>query len=765
MHTSKITRTAAAALTAVLVMNALTGCGMGQSKKKGGLDVSLDHSYSATPLGFEKNESTSTESLLGDNLLVSTYDDKFTSHYVLYNVTDGSTKEVDLGELGQGKDGVTNYVSSVISKGDGGVTFLISSYREVEEEEEYSFENLGMRAEVFDAAMNHTGTKQLSSGDDDEMSYGEIMAGPNETYYTLKWDDAGNPTLTVLDADFKEVGAVSGDYTYVENVMLMKDGAVYVSYQDKEYNSCFGRLDPQTNQISKMEIADMPSWCYGITNSNDPKYALYMRTTDGLFGVNVEQNKCEEVINWVNSDFVGSNLDDVYQLSDGTFLVSEYGMGEGDYGNIWKLSPRDPAELKNVKMISLATLDLTENLARSVNKFNRSQSEYRIAIANYGKYNTEEDYEGGLKQLQNDMIAGIVADLIVADSLPYESFCNKGLFADLSDRVAGLSSDEYFTNFFDSMRYGDKLYRMGFSYSVRTMIAKQSKVNKQGMSTADFTDIISNLPKDTKAMDEMNRAYASYMLLYSNSDAFIDREHATCSFNSPEFVKLLEIVKECPEDDEDHVMTEEENQKYWDEKTVQYINDKVIFYPTWINDLYQSYEEQFQYFDKAPVTYCGYPTLKEGSNGSSFQPDFTLAVSANSQYQDKCWEFLSSMLTDEYQDNLSWALPVKKSSFDKQAEAAMKPATYYDYELGKEAEYERTIYRGEQEVKIPDMPKSYIEDVKKLISGINETTYYDQKVSTIIEEESQKFFAGDQSAQQAADMIQSSVSLYLSEQK
>ena len=214
MHTQKTTKAIAAALTAVLAVTALTGCGMGQSKKKGGLDVSLDHSYSATPLGFEKTEDSYTEGLVGDSLLISSYDDKFMSHYYLYNIMDGSTKELDLGDLGQGKDGVTNYVNSVITQPDGGVTFLVNSYREVEQDEEYSYENLGMRAEVFDPSMNHTGTKQITTGDDEEdMGYGEIMAGPNGGYYTLKWDDAGNPTLTVLDADFKEVGAVNGDYS------------------------------------------------------------------------------------------------------------------------------------------------------------------------------------------------------------------------------------------------------------------------------------------------------------------------------------------------------------------------------------------------------------------------------------------------------------------------------------------------------------------------------------------------------------------------
>ena len=765
MHTRMTTKAVAAALTAVLAVTALTGCGIGQSKKKGGLDVSLDHSFSSVPLDVKIEGDSDAVALIGDELLFASYDDKFDSHYILMNVNDSSTRELDLGKIGRGEDGVNSYVSYTIEKADGGIVFLIGSYREnSESEDDYSYEDLGMRAEIYDSSLNHVGTKQITNGgEESEMSYGEILAGPNDSYYAMKWDDSGNPTMAVLDAEFKEVGAVVGDYTYVEKVIPMSDGTSLISYQDKEYNNCFGKIAPTTHEITKIELEDVPNWFYGVSASNDPAYDAYMRTSDGLVGVSLAKGKCEEVINWVNSDFMSSTVNEVFQSKDGTFMVSEYGMN-GDKSTVWKLSPRDPEELKNTKLISMATLNLNENLERSVNNFNRSQSEYRIAIANYSKYATEEDYEAGLTQLQNDMISGIVADLIVVDELPYESFCNKGLFADLSDRAASLSSDEYFTNFFDAMKYGDKLYRMGFSYNVRTMMAKKDKVGKQGLTIAEFTDIISNLPKDTKALEEMNKSYATYMLLYNNTDAFIDHEHATCSFNSPEFVKLLEICNECPEDS-DEPMSEEENEKYWSEKTFQYINDKVIFYPIWFSNIRELYNEQFQYFDNAPVVYCGYPTMKEGSNGSRFEPDFTLAISANSQYQDKCWEFLNSMLADSYQDNLSWSLPVKKSSYDKMAAEAMEPETYFDYELNKEVLYENTIYRGDQEVKVPDMTKAFTDELKNLISGINETTYYDEKITNIIDEETQKYYAGDQTAQQAADMIQSSASLYLSEQK
>ncbi|MBQ8079872.1 MAG: hypothetical protein IJ236_07960, partial [Oscillospiraceae bacterium] len=108
-------------------------------------------------------------------------------------------------------------------------------------------------------------------------------------------------------------------------------------------------------------------------------------------------------------------------------------------------------------------------------------------------------------------------------------------------------------------------------------------------------------------------------------------------------------------------------------------------------------------------------------------------------------------------------IPVSRKAFDKKIAEEMKPQTYTD-ENGQEVRYDDTIWRGDEEVKMPEMPKEFADSIKDYIAGITESGFYDEKIANIISEEAGKFFAGDQSAQQAADMIQSRASLYLSEQ-
>ena len=477
--------------------------------------------------------------------------------------------------------------------------------------------------------------------------------------------------------------------------------------------------------------------------------------------------KCEEVINWINSDFIGENVNQVIQLEDGRFILTE-----SDYtsntttSNVWILNERDPKEFENVQLISLATLYMPSELNKAVNNFNRTHTDYRIGVMNYEQYNTDADYEAGLKQFENDMTSGIMADIICMSYMPYERYANKGLLMDFSDYISQLSPDEYFTNFFDSLRYGEKLYRIGFSYNVSTLEAKTDNVNgKNGLSLQEFSDLIANLPAGTEAFSEMTKDSALSELATTFLTNFIDVNTGACTFNSPEFVKLLELCNSYPssEDDSRQDWEQEEWEKYWAEESYQYINDKTLFREATISDIKSYLQEKTQYFGDADVTLVGGPTNTEGSNGGKFMPDYTISASANSVFTNQIWEFCQQLLSEDAQESLSWSLPVSKKAFDKAASNALKPDTYID-EDGKEVEIPYTIWRGDEEVEVPLPTQADVDAIKTYIENIKETMYYNEQIYNIVYEEAQKYFSGDQTAQAAADMIQSRASIYLSEQ-
>ena len=55
-------------------------------------------------------------------------------------------------------------------------------------------------------------------------------------------------------------------------------------------------------------------------------------------------------------------------------------------------------------------------------------------------------------------------------------------------------------------------------------------------------------------------------------------------------------------------------------------------------------------------------------------------------------------------------------------------------------------------------------DLLGYLERIQDTTYYDETVQTIVQEEAEMYFTGDQSALQAVKQMQSRVEIYLAEQ-
>ncbi|MDE5737965.1 MAG: extracellular solute-binding protein [Oscillospiraceae bacterium] len=734
-----------AMLATMMLTTVLTGCvkeeadsngnhssNSSKSGKTTALDISFDHSYSSETIKIDGLEGFSRVYTVGDNLFISGYDDKYEEKMYLYNMADDSKKEVKLSYLESLDEKTNAYIASYFTDADGNPVFLFNAYIYDEENEEEPYQDLGYTMEVYDKDFNVLETKDMNEVLKD-ISMNNLISS-KDSYYIVSYTEMGEPALDIYDKDFKKTGEVTGDFQYIDNVFATEDKTIVV-YQDSNWEYSLGTINPETNAIEKIEISDMPRW-FNSASMGAGNYDFFVYDSQATYGINFENGTCEEVVNWINSDFSGDTVGMITALEDGRFIITTYDYGDGsEEAGIYLLKERDQKELENVQLITLATFALSTNLQRAVTKFNRSNSDYRIGVVDYSNYSTDEDYEAGMEKLNNDMLSGVVADIINVDSISYESFANKGMFIDLTDHVSNFNQNEYFTNFFDALKYGDKLYKLGFGFSVQTLEAKTEHVNgKSGLSVAEFTELIKNLPEGMTAFSEMSRSGALYRFLMGNLSAFVDVNNATCNFNTPEFTELLELCATYPEEVNTNMdsFTQDDWEKYWNEQDFQYINDKVLFRDCYISSIKDQIRETVTYFGDADVTKVGYPTVNENSNGGRFQPDYTLAISANSDMQEQAWKFFEFMLSEDFQENLSWSTPVRIEAFDKKAQQALEPDTYID-ENGETQVMPYTIYRGQESVEL-DMPtQADIDKIKNYITSVTETTYYNEQIYTIIQ--------------------------------
>ena len=140
-------------------------------------------------------------------------------------------------------------------------------------------------------------------------------------------------------------------------------------------------------------------------------------------------------------------------------------------------------------------------------------------------------------------------------------------------------------------------------------------------------------------------------------------------------------------------------------------------------------------------------------------------MSASCENKDAAWEFMRRYISGGFYDYSS-GLSSNKAEFDAALEAAMTPV-YTTDENGNRVEQPITNWwvNGDETVDIYAMTQEQADELMELINGTTLTiATTDEQLMSIVTEEAAAYFAGQRSAQDAAAMIQSRASIYVSEQ-
>lgn len=163
----------------------------------------------------------------------------------------------------------------------------------------------------------------------------------------------------------------------------------------------------------------------------------------------------------------------------------------------------------------------------------------------------------------------------------------------------------------------------------------------------------------------------------------------------------------------------------------------------------------------ADVVLEGFPV--ESGEGSAFVNLISLGMCTASENKDGVWDFYKYMLSDaaqqsrgEFQEN---TIPVKKSVWEQYFEQQMNPQNISVYWIGSIVENE------EYEALVPPLSEKAVDDVTSLVEQMTYIDEIDHEIFTILVEESEKYYQGQISREQAAQTIISRIMIYQSEQK
>ena len=562
-------------------------------------------------------------------------------------------------------------------------------------------------------------------------------------------------TLVVLDSEGEENFQIESD-GYIQELVKLNDGRVAANGYD--YNTGSMTLKPVSVAAKGWaESMVMPTNVYNMYEG-DGDYAFYFRNESNLFGYDLQKGKTEKLLNWIDSDIDGNNVQNLTVLSDGSIatIMTDYSRPQ-PIPELVILTKRLASEIEPRTVLTMYTLYLDYDVRNAVLRFNKANEKYRISVTDYSEYNVEGNWDAGMTRLTADITTGNLPDLLIAYNLPVRAYASKGLLEDFYtyiDADPDFGRDKLVEPALRALEINDKLYQMSTSFGIETFAAKKSIVGDRiGWTFDEMNEILAAQPEGTTFMPNSTKQDLIWYACYYSMDQFVDWDTGKCYFDSDDFISLLELANTLPA---------EIDYSNWEDMPQQ--QDLLRSGKALVMQAYASSFEDLQltkFMFGEDVSYVGFPNTT-GKSGTRLSFNTGIMMMSSCKDKDGGWEFIKSMLTEEFYEMNSWQFPILKSAMDKKIYDVLHPDTSNPY---------ATVSRGSmmfangETLEMSAPTQAEIDEILELIGNAIAGTTFDEGLLTMIQEEIEPFFAGQKSARDTAAVIQSRATIYVNEQR
>lgn len=370
----------------------------------------------------------------------------------------------------------------------------------------------------------------------------------------------------------------------------------------------------------------------------------------------------------------------------------------------------------------------------TVRRFNRSNTGYRVELK---KYDTDT--------MLNDLIFNEeeMPDIIDINWVVPDVLVNKGLLEDLEpyfQKSEVVRREDILPAIWEAGWIGDREAGAVISFSLGTYWTTDPDFPTDGWNIAVFMALAQKNP-DKKLLNTYTPV--AVMNLYSNTviDSFVDWEKGECSFDSPEFVDILEQIASL-----DYSVNGNTNQTVYkeEEERQKFLKQEYLLRSESFRSPYDYQKILPQYRDKA--FNVGYPSGGEGP-WYLMNAMQQFAIYSNSECKEGAWAFIEFLLSAEEQNwygDSYQGFPVRQDAFEAYLDRPYSNTHNY---LGE------NTGAGAEEI-------AYMVQHMHRGGSIRSSELWD-----IIWEEVPYLFEGNKSAREVADLIQSRARIYLEENK
>lgn len=584
-----------------------------------------------------------------------------------------------------------------------------------------------------------------------------------EKTYRLSVGQDGVPSETGMERLSEATGKALES---CRRLLRRADGTCLLLCRDGGEGLNLMRYDPRTDVMGETVRLpdDLPA-----TALSDTAFAAGSETDllyagrKGVFTYDMGEKQGGLKMNYINSD---RNITDAVSLLDldGThfflFYREEYSR-ELKAGIFAYVKPED---IPDKDVILLGGLTVNEGIKKRVIQYNRESEQYRVVLKEYAS----------VEDLNLEIISGRMPDILMTeglpggDTVPMESYLVKGLIADVRELIAEdaeLSRTDFLENVFDAYSVDGRLPYVVPSFTLSVITARSSLAGEgEDWSLERAAEALDGMARDAQLLDGLDRStFMEKVLEYRGRD-FVDLKTGKCTFDSPEFIEVMQFAYTLPE--ERRYAFESGEGEY----ELQYLKGRTLLKELHIWSFGQNVDERLFYqlngYLGGDYAFVGFPgSIGENAEkgaGALIYGRNLMALSAVSENRQGAWDFARYYLTEEYQKNLESSLPVNKQIFEEWAkEETLRPYTVD--EKGKKVEYDLTLYRDGKEVVVSPLDQGQLEEMIALVESAAATPFEDVHVINIIGEEMGSYFSGQKTAEDTAAVIQSRVQIYVQE--
>ena len=607
-------------------------------------------------------------------------------------------------------------------------------------------------------------------------------------------DSHSNLYLLGTDGNVKKVFALGGGSdNYMEISGMYAEGneirLISIDYQASPMKTSYVRVDTETGAIRQTEL---PAETFrNVWNFfTGPGYDFYYNTDSAICGYDAAKNESVELMNFLNSDCTSNVANRLFILSPDKFVSNGY--DEVENKQVLAVLEKVPEDqIQEKYLITLATLGNGWQAKRDAVRFNRTSDEYRVIVKEYSiedfipagseNYDWEKATRQALEAMNNDITSGNPPDILfVSSEIPVENYAAKGMLVDLYDYIdkdPRVSREDFLENILKAQEIGGKLYSVMPTFSVTTFAGKTKNLNGMMSWTMDkFTQWANALPEDVRVFREITRDNMLRNFFTYAYDDFIDPATGRCSFDTPEFRKLLEFIKTLPEKSIWEQMENggEYDQKFWDDYENALREDRVMLETVSLGN-YSSYRSIASYtFGTDEITLIGLPVVK--GNGGSLESSLAYSIFKKSKLKDGAWDFVCYYLQKEYQTSSNvYQFPIRKDALEELAAKTLKQeeemfasqeSTRSDEIIyssgGGVTAVAKPYYGGDLQVRIT---QDVIDSINAYIKSVSRTSRTNLSVVDIVREEAGPFFADQKSLDETVKIIQNRVSTLIAESR